>query len=145
MATKFDDFSSIGDAELIQQWEAVKRQVVETRKLESQLRDEVIRRSFGDLTENEGTLTRELGNGWSLKCTAKQSYTIKKDVIDSALHQLVNSGADGRFIAERLVTFEPKLSLSEYRKLDDRSRLIIDSALVIKPAAATLSLVEPKA
>lgn len=57
-----------------------------------------------------------------------------------ALNALVNElGETGGFIADRLVKWVPELSVSEYKKLPENARKIIDRVLETKPKSPQMS------
>lgn len=142
--TEFNKFAQYTNDTLIAAWREKQAQARALAAEEKEMREEVLARFFSTDPEAEGVETIELGAGWKLKATHKLSYSLQTDKLDAAMHALVNSGADGRFIADRLISFTPKLSVREYKNLDAASQNIVNEAVVIKPAAATLQLVEPK-
>ncbi len=132
------------DAKILQWQEAVKALAV-AKEAEAALRNEVIAANFAEHKE-EGTENVELGNGYKLKAVFKLSYTLdnKEEGVDKALTKLEKMGAEGQFVAERLVRWKPELSVSEYKKLDDKYKKVIDTVLTTKPGLPSLELVEPK-
>lgn len=133
--------------ELIQAWNNAKLQLEAAKKLEMELRFQVIESEFANHKE-KGTENLELSQGYKLKAVFKQSYSFlngnKNDEVEKALTKLEKMGAEGKFIAERIVRFKPELSVTEYEKLDSKYRKVIDEIIVTKPATPSLELVEPK-
>lgn len=129
--------------ELIMQWEAAKLELDHWKERELHLRTKLVDSYF---TTDEGTQNLELGEGWKLKAVVKTNYTLitKDEALEKALSKLERFGAEGKFVAERIVTYSPKLSLSEYKKLDTKFRKIIDEVVVTKPATPSLELIAPK-
>lgn len=93
-----------------------------------------------------------LGEGWLLKATAKLNYTLDKDQtkIEAVLSEIEACGNEGKFLAERLISWNPSLAVSEYNKLDTESanhrkiKQLIDSVLTSKPGTPSLELKSPK-
>lgn len=133
------------DAKILQWQEAVKALAV-AKEAEAALRNEVIAANFASHKEEEGTENIELGNGYKLKAVFKLSYTLdnKEEGVDKALTKLEKMGAEGQFVAERLVRWKPELSVSEYKKLAEKYKKIIDEVLTTKPGLPSLELIEPK-
>jgi len=121
---------------LLEDWADAKLGLAKIKLTEAELRIEV-RSSFFPVPEI-GTNTIELEGGWKLKCVEKLSYTIDKASLHSTLEQLPEG------IADRVIQYKPSLDMSQYNKLSDYNRGIFDSALIIKPASPTITLVEPK-
>lgn len=105
----------------------------------------------------EGTNNLELGSGYILKFKNSYNYNLSNSerpkpdsgfeplATDAALDRIDKMGNEGKFISERLVKWNPELSLSEYRKLSDDMRKHIDKALKITPAAPAFELITPNA
>lgn len=132
---------------LIMAWNNAKMQLEAAKKLEMELRSQVIESEFRNHKE-KGTENVELGSGYKLKAVFKLSYSFlnsnKNDEVEKALIKLEKLGAEGKFVAERIVRFKPELSVTEYEKLDTKYRKIIDEVIVTKSATPSLELVEPK-
>jgi hypothetical protein len=102
---------------------------------------------------NEGTNRIELNNGYALKCVAKLNYKIAapNDRIDAIEDEASKLGNEGTFLIERVITWTPAFSKSEYNKLDPslpvhaKVKALVDSVLEITPGAPALTLEEPKA
>lgn len=135
----FDQYSNDS---LIMFWKKTKEEADQKKEFEMTLRKEVVKRLFPN--KSEGTNTIELGNGYQLKCVIKQSYKIDNKNVDSILDEIAKAGNEGSFIAERLVTWSASLSLTEYRELDPKYKLIFDKVLTINDAAPVLEIREPK-
>lgn len=133
--------------ELIQEWNRAQKELIRAKEYEMSLRNKVIELSF-PAHKDKGTENVELGGGWKLKAVFKQSVTFvnsnKNDEVDKALSKLEKMGPEGAFIAERIVKWKPELSITEYEKLDNKYKKVIDEIIVTKPATPSLELVEPK-
>lgn len=121
---------------LIHRWHTAKTRLDEAKAEEAALRKEVI--ELFDPEKTEGTENIELANNWKLKAVKKLNYSLDRTATPAALEQLPAETAD------RLVAWSPKLSTSEYKKLSDEHKEIINEVLTIKPGAPTITLVEPK-
>lgn len=138
---------------LIQQWLAAKQQLDSAKEIEAALRGELVTTYF-DNQKEEGTENLELGNGYKLKAVKKLSYRIDKNAIDGALDAIEKLGEEGKFIAGRLVKWQPELSVSEFKKLQENASsptvaqtivALITPVLTITPGMPSLEFVEPKA
>ena len=120
-------------------WKA-KKEVLEIAKAEeAEIRAQIVAKVFSE-EKLEGTETYELGQGWKLKASKRLNYSLnnKDDATEKALEKLPD------FVADRLVSWKPSLSIREYKQLDNNQRKIIDRVLTIKPGMPSLELVEPK-
>jgi len=135
------------DAKIMQWQEAVKN-LAAAKEAEAALRNEVLSGAFDFDPEalREGTENVELGNGYKLKAVFKISRNLQggNEAVEKALQKIEKTGAEGEFIAERLVKWKPELSVSEYKKLPDKFRKLIDEVLTSKEAMPSLELVVPK-
>lgn len=132
---------------LLMQWDAAKVELAKAKALESQLRNEVVRRLYPDVeADAEGTKNIDLGGGYKVKTVFKQSRRLnnKNGEVVEALEKIDKMGAGAKVIAERLVKWEPKLSKSEYDKLPVEIKNIIDKVITMRPATPTVELVKPK-
>ena len=105
----------------------------------------------------EGMNTVELGNGYQAKIGVKYNYKLdsNNDRVWSGLEKIEKIGNQGKFIAERLVSWTPNFLLSEYRKLQEDAEdgsfeakqmlSIVNEFMTITEAAPTLEIKEPKA
>lgn len=121
--------------------------------VESLLRAEVVNRYFGSDIK-EGMNNYDLGRGYTLKVTHGFNYNLSESekpknggvvkATSLALARIKTLGNEGAFIAERLVKWTPELSITEYRKLGDEYKKIIDTALTISAASPKVEVAEPK-
>lgn len=139
------DFSQVSNDNLITGWSDLKEQMNRLKAQELEMRNEIIKRFFSRDLDKEGTINYELGRGWKLKAEFKKTYgfTTTED-LNAALDKLEDQSPEFKLLVERLVGWSPKLSVSEYKKLPDDFRKIIDEVIVIKPSQPTVTLVEPK-
>ena len=132
--------------ELILKWNEAQKTLAEAKAIEMELRYEVTATCFPVEADFEGTENVDLGEGWKLKSVFKLNRRLanSKGETDKALTKIEKLGADGEFVAERLVKWKPELSLSEYKKLPNNMRKIIDDVITATPGSPSLSLIEPK-
>jgi len=129
-------------------WQEAVKTIAAAKDAEAALRKEVLKECFNfESDEREGTENVELGNGYKLKAVFKLNRRLdnKDEGVDKALTKIEKSGPEGQFVADRLVKWKPELSLSEYKKLPDKFKKLIDEVLTASPGTPSLELVEPKA
>jgi hypothetical protein len=136
---------------LLKAWEASKA------TLEAAKRPKWIRRKavFGYAFPNptEGTQRVELGGGYSLKAVHKinTKITASNEAVDKAEDEASKCGNEGTFLFERIITWTPNFSKSEYKKLEADNpthiavKKLVDSLIEEKPGAPTLEIEAPKA
>ena len=139
--------------ETLQTWLDCQRVAKEAIERERAARAAVVAAFPIPAGKKEGTVNIPLNNGYGLKVVLKQNYNIDQSNVDAALEAIEALGAEGQFIAERLVKFKADLSLTEYRMLADDNatkaqkeiKKLIDGVLTITDGTPTLELKEPKA
>lgn len=120
---------------------------------EMDLRKYIVSRAFPQ--KEEGTNTKELGNGYELKAVIKYNYKLSdNDVVEKTLQEIAAIGNEGSFIADRLVGWTPNFYKTEYNKLQDDAAAgnenakkilkLCEKMLTITDAAPTLTIKEPK-
>ena len=138
---------------LLMRWDALKKAVEAAKEQEMELRKYIVTCAFPNA--DEGTNTIELGEGYKLKAVVKYNYTLSdNDTVEAGLDAISKIGNDGKFIADRLVSWTPNFLKREYTQLlDDKSKGskiasdildVVTTFLTIKDAAPTLDIVEPK-
>lgn len=125
---------------LLDAWKQAKEQLDFWKKLEGQYREDLVTALFKDAPI--GTNNHELPTGETLSCVKKLNYKLDPDTTPIAQQSIY--GIIGPDLARRLVKWKPELSLSEYKKLPDNARAIIDKVLTITPATPSLELKEKK-
>lgn len=117
--------------------EEIAKEAVET---ERQLRIELFASLFS--SPKEGVNKKFIGH-YEITGTYKMNYHLgPAPLIDAALDAIEKIGEDGRFVADRLVKWEGRLMVSEYRRLNLRHKAEIDRVLVITPAMPALKIEE---
>ena len=138
---------------LLMRWDALKQAVEAAKEQEMELRKYIVTRAFPNA--DEGTNTVELGEGYKLKAVVRYTYNLAdNDTVEAGLDAISKIGNDGKFIADRLVSWKPSFLKTEYTQLlDDKSKGskiasdildVVTTFLTIKDAAPTLDIVEPK-
>lgn len=128
--------------QMLMRWQLEKQRLAEAKAAEAMLRLAIVNREFG--AADEGTHRRALGKGYELKAVIKYNYSLDTDATETALEKIERSGPEGKFIAERLVSWKPSLSVSEWRKLPEKLSKLFAPALTIKPGLPELEIVPPK-
>lgn len=132
--------------QLIGEWEQAAKQLAHYKTVEAAARKAMVDRMFPDNKGASGTKNVDLANGYKLKAVFKLNYTLdnKDDAVDKALSKIEKLGEAGVFIAARLVKWEPKLSVSEYKDLEPKFKKIIDEVLKISDGTPSVEIVAPK-
>lgn len=125
---------------LVAEWIEASEALDIYKKREKDLREQVVEALFKDAPI--GTNDHELPTGDTLSCVKKLNYKLDPDTTPIAQQSMY--GIVGPELARRLVKWKPELSVSEYKKLPDNARAIIDKVLTITPATPTLELKEKK-
>jgi len=123
------------------------------KEKEMELRKYIVAREFPK--KQEGTNTKELGEGYKLKAVIKYNYNLAdNDTVEKCLDHISALGNEGPFIADRLVSWKPSFLKTEYNDLLERKSKgderaikilsIVDEMLTITEGAPTLDIVEPK-
>lgn len=142
--------------QLILNWENAKKTLESVKLTEMDLRKQVVAAMFPD--PRVGVNNVDLGRGYTLKYTRSLEYGLDKS--DDATHteeaaDLIEAlGNEGKFLADRLIKWEPKLSVSEYKALVTtgpnpnpthvKIKDIIDKVLTIKDGSPKLEVAVPK-
>lgn len=135
---------------LIQEWYTLEKDLafeklrLATKVLrEMELRKQIVAMMWPmgqGLPGREGTNNSDIGNGWILKGTIK----IERKVDEAALPAVREQLQKMLINPDTLIKNTPELKTKEYRLLTEEQRLVMDTALVIKPGSPTLELIPPK-
>lgn len=145
---------AMSEDQLLMLWDGKKKAIETAKAEEMDLRKYIVGRAFPK--KEEGTNTKELGNGYQLKAGIKYNYNLAdNDTVENCLARVAALGNQGPFIADRLVSWSPKFLLTEYRQLiEDKDKgdkfasevlAAITPMLTISEGAPTLEIKEPKA
>lgn len=122
----------------IGRWNDLQAKLASIKDEEMKLRKEIFEECFPSPTE--GTAAVDMPGGWKLKGTYKLTRTLDEAALPAVIAQLHKH----KVSTDQLITYKPSLSLSAYRKMDDKWRKVLEQAMEIKPGAPTLELVAPK-
>ena len=129
---------------LLGAWHTAKTALENAKETEMELRKQVQKMFFP--TPEKGTQRVDLAMGYKLKLVHKINYTLgNNDLVNKALDEMAAVGNEGTFIAERLVSWKPSLSVREYDALNPQYKAIINKVLTTSDGAPTLEIEEPKA
>jgi hypothetical protein len=136
---------------LLAQWETSKEALERSKTREMDVRKLVF--AFNFPTPKEGTQRVELGNGYNLKAVHKVNTTISasNEDVDKAEDAASKCGNEGTFLFERIITWTPNFSKSEYKKLEASNpthikiKALVDGLITEKPGAPALEIEAPKA
>lgn len=122
----------------IGRWTQLQNQLVSIKDEEMKLRKEIFEECFPSPTEGASTI--DMPEGWKLKGT----YKLTRSLDEAALPAVIAELHKHKVATDQLIAYKPNLSLSAYRKLDEKWRRVLEQAMEIKPGAPTLELVAPK-
>lgn len=131
----------------IMAWREKKKQLDKIKEEELELRKQVMFTCFayeGD--DREGTHNLELGNGYKLKAVFKLNRRLEneEDAVKAVLKTVKSMPGMNKLVTDRLVKWQPKLSITEYNNLPAEVREVFDAVVTSKPGTPSLELVEPK-
>lgn len=146
--------------EALVKWQEAKKSLDFFKEQEMLFRKSIVRAMFPAATV--GTNNLPLNGGAVLKAVLKEDYNLMKDdvkkqalagepvdpwkSVTAVLDAFAVIGGDvGNLLADRLVKWEPTVSVSEYKQLTKPYRDVFDTVLTIKPASPELKLDLPKA
>ncbi len=149
-STQYDNWTN---DQCLMHWQNLKDVLNSAKEAELEFRKYVVSREFPK--PEEGMNTKDLGNGYQLKAGIKYNYNLlDNDTVEKCLNKIENLGNEGKFIAERLVSWKPSFLLTEYRTLQDDAAKgskfandvlsVVSEMLEIKEAAPSLEIKEPK-
>ena len=146
-------WDALSQDELLLLHQQKQQAIADAKAVEMELRKYIVDRAFPN--KQEGTNTLELGGGYELKATVKFNYNLAdNDTVEKILNEIEAIGNEGKFIADRLVSWTPNFLLTEYRALQEEAEKgsvqakeilkLVDKMLTVKDAAPTLVIKEPK-
>ena len=130
-------------------WQETASEMKSAIARESAMRDALAKETFPDA--GIGTSNYDLGKGYILKAKFDEAYTLDNKegakVTNAMCDALEQATKDtDQTLCERLVKWEPKISVGEYKKLKPEIKKLVDEsgALTIKPSKVSLEIVKPK-
>jgi hypothetical protein len=139
--------------QLIAQWDNAKAVLERAKNSEMEARLMVGNYMFPVGGRKEGVNNEELSDGRVAKLGHKVNYKLKgdNDKIDEVIERCEKVGNEGAFLIERIITWEAKFSVGEYKKLEadnpthQKVKKEIDTILEISNGTPSLEIKEPKA
>jgi hypothetical protein len=123
----------------LQEWHDVSSRLRELKEYEAELRRALFSAFF--IQPREGTNDYPLNGGWTLQGNYVLNRTIRdEDELQLALKKSKIAAA----VKKKLLIASISISLTTYRELPEDKRLILDTALEIKPGMPSLTLVPPQ-
>ncbi len=127
---------------LAKQWHDAQLALHEATTRERQVRDAFVAQVFPGAID--GTHHAEVGNGYSIKYV----QTTRLDIVNTpAMKELVNKFAqhgETSAIAQKLLSWKPRLSVTQYKALPLWARGLLDEHVTSTPNAPQLELMVPK-
>lgn len=120
-------------ADTVRQWEEAKKNLDGWKKIEMQLRQKLVG-MYDSESVKVGTNNLELPDGRQLKYKHQLTYTVDQASLAAALAKLSEGAKD------RLIEYKPSLKLKEFKQLNVVDRMIMSSALIIKPSSPQLEI-----
>ncbi len=138
---------------LIAQWDAAKLVLEAAKNSEMEARLLVGNYAFPVAGRKEGVNNAELSDGRVVKLGHKVNYKLTggNEAIEKAEDEAEKAGNEGAFLVERIISWEAKFSVGEYKKLDPANpthakvKAAIDKVLEISNGTPSLEIKEPKA
>lgn len=118
----------------IMAWHKLQQELAYIKQEEASLRKEIVDGLFSQA--DVGTSTVDLGRGYKLKAAIKNNVSIDTAALSNL--KMPEGALDG------VINYKPSLSATGYKKMAPNLQKILDTALVVKPGAPQLTLVEPK-
>ena len=118
----------------IMAWNDLQAKLAFYKQEEAKLRKEIVDKVFAEASV--GTNKVELGKGYELKAVIKENTSIDEAALSNL--KLPEGALDG------VVKYKPSIVAAGYKKMPANLQKILDTALVVKPGAPTLTLVAPK-
>lgn len=122
-------------------WEKAKAALQVAQANEAAARDALLEKDFADRVI--GTNTKALPDGRLVKCVASLRYSSDMARVKACVAKMKKL-ANGGLLAERLFGYEPKVMISELKKLPDNMRKLADAAIDLKPARPSIEIVVPE-
>ena len=128
---------------LLGEWENAKAQAEAAKNAELTARAAVVEWA-GDAEIAKGTENIPLNAGYKLKIVKGINYNVNKETARLQLSELAKlDNGEGAIIADRIMSWSPKLSISEYGKLKPEYKVLIDRCISTTVATPTIEIVAP--
>jgi hypothetical protein len=127
----------------VQKWRAADEELTRARNTEAELRTAAIA-AVWPKGLGMGTTNHVLCDGSTLKGVVRREAKVDQTLIRAAEAKLRKLGEAGALLADRLIRWTADASVSEFDKLDTRSRRLVSKAIAIVLARPSLKLVPPE-
>lgn len=135
---------------ILSDWAEAKRSSAYWREQETNLRAQVVE-AFSTETDamKAGVENVDLPQGYTLKIEHSLKYELDKaddfEKVDKACDEIerVLGEEVGALIVERLIKRKLEISVTEYKKLPDKAKAIVDKVLTIKPGPKSVEIKPP--
>lgn len=121
----------------LEAWRKCALELSRIKEEEMCLRKEIFASAFVAATEGANKLT--LQGGWELKATVPYTRTLDQAKVADLLKDLKKAKAPSTLIKTKY-----EISVTDYRKLDDEIRSLVDAILTTKPGTPQMELIAPK-
>lgn len=126
-------------------WYKLKEQLAQVKAAEAMLRGRIFKHYFPTPTEGTNTYDLKDGTGALLKATHVINRDVDKGELDALRSAISAEGSNLPALPlDSLIKWEPKLSITEYRKLSDADRAIFDRCLIVKLGSPQVKIEIPK-
>jgi len=131
-----DQMRALGRDQVLLAWQEASTEANAAVQRERQLRQLAFQLSVPN--PKEGVNNLDLGNGWLLKANHNLNYTVQSGALLTATLEALP-----KELAERLVKFQPKLSISTFKSLADDQARLFAPLVTIKPGLPSLQIIKP--
>lgn len=135
-------------AEDLATWFKKKAQLAKLKGEEAMLRSRIFKFYFPTPTEGskDNKVPLNDGTGAILQADYVINRTVDEHQLDGLKEAMFAEGSNlPQLDLTKLIKWKPELSITEYRKLSDEERLVLDRCLVIKPGSPQMEIKVPKA
>lgn len=122
----------------LSEWYSLNEQLSALKTREQLLRQKIFKGLFQD--PKEGTNSFELSDGF----VVKGKYVINRTLDEAGFKAAAEVLSEHGIRTDSIVKYKPELVLSEYRKLTDEQRHLMDTVLIVKPGMPGLEIMQPK-
>lgn len=138
---------------LLAKWEAEKLVLSAAKESEMQSRVAVGEFQFPTAMRKSGVNKAPLNNGFQIKLghTVNHKIVASNQAVEDAEAIAPTLGNEATFLFDRIITWEAKFSVGEYKKLDPLSeehakvKQLVDTLIEVSNGAPSLEIVAPKA
>lgn len=131
---------------LLDAWKDAKDALDRVKAAEASLRADLVEAFSVHHAEEifSGMENIDVGKGYDLKIEHSLSYKLDQEKVESVLDEIEAKFEGGSVLADRLCKVKYELAVSEYKKLPEEARKLVDKILTISPASKSVKLQERK-